>query len=790
MGLNLFNEAWYLRQNPDVAEAVRQGYVTAREHFELFGNAEGRSASPLFDPSEYLRNNPDVAQAVSQGNITAWDHFELFGSAEGRSPTPLFDANFYLQQNPDVAEAVARGEVASAVQHFLLYGQGEPRAINPAIDLGKYLAANPDVAAAAFNRSINPLFHLLEAGVSEGRNLGNGISLSLFKDDPTFTEALAAGNVGEALLRVNNVAPFLPGFERPTGWTPQENTPIPTNFTPPPGLKLVVPSEINIPANLTLPDMFTPVATTPIPPPQSNGSGTGNNIGGGGSGQGGNEIIAKTFDLAVETYSNDFFRSYSYEFIGNTDGDITITINNDRVVTFIRDGITASRTVDLNDQTINFFSFTLRDGQKLVMTEDQANKFTVPTDQSGAPLYGALNIQSFWGSLPGTLKIDAPVITKNIDLSFLGMNTNIEFGTDNDELEIAANTTLKMVLPDYQSLVFKGAGSVDISAYRSSSISDPKIPATLDVRTTGVNTVSGADANDTILTGNGTNAIRGGPGGDQIILNGGVNTLSFYVGHGPVYTPAWEAEASEDYGKTIVFTNNFEVFGSYISFSYNGVTYTTPTISDDGTHDYEALINSSIAQAKNSQGEPLGKNKIVGQSSGMGMTFAFEAVGDKVKDTFENAVIIAHPDAGFASESYALRADDPNIDVISGFNAGVDKIMQIGGFGFSEYRHAFATQDSFSSGTGIDGLEIYAVNNGIVQFNNASGSVDTSQFDSWDVILAALNAAGTNRFVTAVHHGNDTFLIRTNGASGAQTTDVVIKLQGVLLESVDASFIF
>ena len=224
----LFNANWYLSQNPDVATAIEAGApFNAFEHFSLYGRSEGRSASPLFDPRQYLANNPDVADAVAQGLITAWDHFELFGGAEGRSPTPLFDPDFYLQQNPDVAEAVANGHIASAVQHFLLFGQGEPRAINPAIHLGKYLNANPDVAQAVANGLINAFDHLLQNGVGEGHPLGNGVNLADFANDPAFAQALSNGNGIGALVRVQEVAPFIPAFERPTGWVPPANTPIP-----------------------------------------------------------------------------------------------------------------------------------------------------------------------------------------------------------------------------------------------------------------------------------------------------------------------------------------------------------------------------------------------------------------------------------------------------------------------------------------------------------------------------------------------------------------------------------
>lgn len=240
-----FNAPWYLQQYQDVAAAIDAGApFDALEHFMLYGREEGRSASPLFDTEYYLSNNPDVADAVAQGVINAWDHFELFGGDEGRSPTPLFNSLFYVQQNPDIAAAIEQGIISSATQHFVLYGHTELRSINPAIDLEQYLNANPDVAEVVSNGGIDALSHLLEYGINEGRDLGNGVLLSDFANDPVFTQALVSGNAGQALARVESVAPFMPNYERPEGWTPASDTLIPVDFLLPPGssLRLVVPS--------------------------------------------------------------------------------------------------------------------------------------------------------------------------------------------------------------------------------------------------------------------------------------------------------------------------------------------------------------------------------------------------------------------------------------------------------------------------------------------------------------------------------------------------------------------
>lgn len=354
-----FNASWYLSQNPDVAAAIEAGApFNAFEHFTLYGRAENRSASPVFDAQEYLRNNPDVAEAVAQGLITAWDHFELFGGAEGRSPTPLFNEAFYLQQNPDVAAAIEQGIISSAAQHFALFGHSEPRAINPAINLGQYINANPDIGQAAANGLVNVFDHLLQYGVNEGRDLGNGVSLRDFASDPGFTQALGGGKPVQALIRVETVAPFLPTFERPAGWTPRENTPIPVDFVPPAdsGIKLVVPPEVVVPDDVELPeDVFEPVepVTPPAPTP------------GGGGGDG------DTNPIFMVTESEDGVLSFG----GSATGDITLSVDNDGVATFARDGIAAATTVILSEAEL--VKINLAESQQLLASGPQLDGLNI-----------------------------------------------------------------------------------------------------------------------------------------------------------------------------------------------------------------------------------------------------------------------------------------------------------------------------------------------------------------------------------------------------------------------------
>ena len=149
----LFNAAYYLGNNPDVAATGADPLA----HYEAHGAAEGRSPSPLFDDRFYLGSNPDVAAAGANPLL----HYEQFGWHEGRNPNPLFDNNYYLGHNPDVA---ASG--MNPLVHYDEFGWKEGRNPDALFDTRYYLSHNPDVAAA----DTDPLAHFASTGWHEGRN--------------------------------------------------------------------------------------------------------------------------------------------------------------------------------------------------------------------------------------------------------------------------------------------------------------------------------------------------------------------------------------------------------------------------------------------------------------------------------------------------------------------------------------------------------------------------------------------------------------------------------------------
>lgn len=121
-----------------------------------------------FDEAAYLAQNPDVADAVAAGWVSsARQHYDEQGRYEGRNPNALFSEAWYLDRNPDVAAAVAQGLIANGFAHYSVAGWHEGRGPSAWMDTGAYLAANPDVAASG----MDPLLHYLQFGYAEGRTI-------------------------------------------------------------------------------------------------------------------------------------------------------------------------------------------------------------------------------------------------------------------------------------------------------------------------------------------------------------------------------------------------------------------------------------------------------------------------------------------------------------------------------------------------------------------------------------------------------------------------------------------
>jgi glycosyltransferase involved in cell wall biosynthesis len=91
-----------------------------RNRLRLWRDARAVRRSGLFSEAFYLRQNPDVAAAGADPIL----HYLTNGHAEGRNPGDRFDAAHYLEANADVARAGLNPLV-----HYMRHGQREGRVI-------------------------------------------------------------------------------------------------------------------------------------------------------------------------------------------------------------------------------------------------------------------------------------------------------------------------------------------------------------------------------------------------------------------------------------------------------------------------------------------------------------------------------------------------------------------------------------------------------------------------------------------------------------------------------------
>lgn len=166
-----FNEAYYLKAHPDVAAAVAAGQFTSgRQHWELYGKAEGRAFTPYLDLEVYAAKNPDLKAAGITSDADLVRHFATFGINENRNffSSSVFNAEVYAANNPDLKAAGITSEAALAA-HFRDFGMAEGRMASSAFDPKAYAAANADLAAAGITSDAALRAHFYTFGQFEGR---------------------------------------------------------------------------------------------------------------------------------------------------------------------------------------------------------------------------------------------------------------------------------------------------------------------------------------------------------------------------------------------------------------------------------------------------------------------------------------------------------------------------------------------------------------------------------------------------------------------------------------------
>ena len=151
-----FDEAFYLKQNPDVESAN----VDPLLHFIRYGAKEGRSPSAMFDLPRYLSDNPRV-DPLTVNPLLDWLDLCVTGQREAPKPiahvnheiernsrildiyktiraSGLFDDDYYTTSYPEIIHSpvIFSGKQIDCLLHYIIFGHEENK--NPSCEFDTY----------------------------------------------------------------------------------------------------------------------------------------------------------------------------------------------------------------------------------------------------------------------------------------------------------------------------------------------------------------------------------------------------------------------------------------------------------------------------------------------------------------------------------------------------------------------------------------------------------------------------------------------------------------------------
>lgn len=126
----LFDEDWYLRNNPDV-ESVGADPLT---HFCIDGWREGRKPNFYFDPKWYRRHYPRLS---AKGRNPLFDYVTV-GEEQNACPSAFFNTAWYRLEH-------GLPENESPLRHYLLGRKSGSISPNPEFDVSAYCREHPEV---------------------------------------------------------------------------------------------------------------------------------------------------------------------------------------------------------------------------------------------------------------------------------------------------------------------------------------------------------------------------------------------------------------------------------------------------------------------------------------------------------------------------------------------------------------------------------------------------------------------------------------------------------------------
>jgi len=161
-GWAVFDAAWYLARYPEAAAYCQSDPGAALGYYLDLGVQLGHSPSPLFDESYYLAENPDIAELVKIGKYrSGFDHFCQHGHRL-LSPHWLFADEFYARIHEDMSlENLDQHHFHGRYDHYLRAGQYENRAAHYIFDAAFYRLRAIEAGMAAGIDERGPYAHFL-----------------------------------------------------------------------------------------------------------------------------------------------------------------------------------------------------------------------------------------------------------------------------------------------------------------------------------------------------------------------------------------------------------------------------------------------------------------------------------------------------------------------------------------------------------------------------------------------------------------------------------------------------
>ncbi|NLY28530.1 MAG: calcium-binding protein, partial [Alcaligenaceae bacterium] len=426
--------------------------------------------------------------------------------------------------------------------------------------------------------------HLLTYGITEGRSLGNGIQLPVFDNDPLFTGGLAANNHLDAWERVKLIAPFVPTFERPAGWTPPADTPIPVDFRPPAGsdFKLVVPPEVTVPAGVTLseqvfvPGNGTTPTPTPNPTPAPNPEAPAQGNEGGGAISPGSNTPAFTPSNNNGTWT-----------LPSTNGDVSLSINGtnyiltptngepftipagslntlvvpaairltgttdvlkngtaiDGAVTVSNAPVSISDANTISGKTSGVVTATLAGNSLASLVHNDTgikesnNAYTVTVNDAENAALNATDLASLGGKTTGTVTVTNAVnisgTAADVTAALVTPATKVEAGKANVVINGSVNASELGAIREKTTGSITLEGTEEKDTYDLSTLGAGDLiingKGGDDTISTGAgnDTLTGGTGNDTISGGSGNDTLMGGAGADSLTGGDGVDTVSY-----------------------------------------------------------------------------------------------------------------------------------------------------------------------------------------------------------------------------------------------------------------------